>query len=195
MPRLPEFDRTEVLDKALGLFWSNGYESSSISKLLDVMNINRGSLYSAFGDKRSLFQEVMGHYAKSLEGLISSTLIDIEDPLQALQAFYYGAFLADDEERLSKGCLLFNTISELSGTMPELADEAGAYLFQVRELFLKRLLEARDKSMIDEGKNLEVQADYLLAMLSGLRTLCKMGFDRAVLKQVIDTALDGFYKK
>ena len=79
--------------------------------------------------------------------------------------------------------------------MPELADEAGAYLFQVRELFLKRLLEARDKSMIDEGKNLEVQADYLLAMLSGLRTLCKMGFDRAVLKQVIDTALDGFYKK
>lgn len=195
MARLPEFDRTEVLDKALDLFWSDGYESSSISKLLDVMDINRSSLYSAFGDKRGLFREILGHYFLTLEDLFSRTLIEIKDPLHALQAFYYGALLTGDEEKLFKGCLFFNTVSELNSTMPELADEAAVYLLQIRELFLKRLLDARDKGMIDKGKNLEVQADYLLAVLSGLRSLCKMGVDRAVLKQVIDTAFGSLHIK
>ena len=42
MSRLREFDRTDVVTKALNLFWSDGYNASSISKLIDVMGINRG---------------------------------------------------------------------------------------------------------------------------------------------------------
>jgi TetR/AcrR family transcriptional regulator, transcriptional repressor for nem operon len=194
MDGLQEFDRTEVLDRALDLFWSHGYETSSISKLLDVMGINLSSLYSEFGGKRSLFREILGHYFRTLEDLFSRTLIEIKDPLQALQAFYYGALLTGDEEKLFKGCLLFNAVSELNSTMPEMADEAAVYLFKIRALFFRRLLEARDKGMIDKDENLEIQADYLLAMLSGLRSLSKMGAAPQVLRLVIDTALGRLFK-
>ncbi len=189
MSRLREFDRNEVVTKALDLFWSDGYNASSISKLIAVMGINRSSLYATFGNKDNLFSEAMACYARSREGLHSSTLIGIEDPIQAIRSFYYSKFINEDVS-LSNGCLLFNTVSELSNTSPEIASEAGEYLREVRELFVNRLIEARDKGMIDEKKDIDAQADYLLAMISGLRSLSKMGSDRSALKKVIDTTLD-----
>jgi len=56
MARPIQFDRDDVLNKALGLFWSDGYEASSVSRLLNVMRLNRGGLYSSFSDKRTLFK-------------------------------------------------------------------------------------------------------------------------------------------
>ena len=190
MSRLPEFDRTEVLTKALNLFWSDGYNATSVSKLIEVMGINRSSLYATFHNKDTLFSEAITHYAKSREGLHSSTLESIEDPVLAIRAFYYRKFI-DDDVVLSNGCLLFNTVSELRNTMPEIASDASEHLFEVRALLLNRLTEARDKEMIDTHHDLNAQADYLLAMIAGLRALSKMGSDRSALQKVIDTTIDG----
>lgn len=189
MSRLREFDRNEVVTKALDLFWSDGYNASSISKLIAVMGINRSSLYATFGSKDNLFLEAMACYAQRRKDLHSATLNGIEDPLQAIRVFYYRKFLGEDVD-LSNGCLLFNTVSELNNTSPGIANEAGDYLLEVRELFLNRLIEARDKGMIDEKKDIDALADYLLAMIAGLRSLSKMGSDRHALQKVIDTTLD-----
>ena len=189
MPRLPEFDRTEVLNAALGIFITDGYEASSINKLLDAMDINRGSLYASFGDKETLFREVMGTYVSNLKGLLTSTLIDTEDPLQAIENFFYGAFLHGDTIELAKGCLLFNTITELSYTNPLLAQEASDYMIQVRSLIFKRLEQARQQGQINPKANINTQADGLLAMIAGLRVLCKMGSSQHELQQVIDLML------
>ena len=55
MPRPKEFDPQEVLDKAVDLFWRQGYEFTSIQDLVDHLGINRASLYETFGDKHQLF--------------------------------------------------------------------------------------------------------------------------------------------
>lgn len=193
MPRSPEFDRDEVLNKALDLFWSDGYEASSISKLLDVMELNRGSLYSAFRDKRSLFREVMLHYVNRATVWINKTLIEMPDPFEAFREFFYEATLCE-ENGGTDGCLLFNTITELTNTMPELADEAGDYMFQIRELFVQRLNEAKDKNMLkDPDCDIDTQADFLLGILAGFRVLCKMNFDTEALKKATDTALESVF--
>jgi TetR/AcrR family transcriptional repressor of nem operon len=187
--RVREFDRTDVVNKALNLFWSDGYNASSISKLIDVMGINRGSLYATFHSKASLFSEAMTSFKDSSWDFDSLRLVGIEDPLEDIRGFYYSKFL-NDSETILNGCLLFNTVSELSNTLPEVAGEARDHLLELRSLFLKRLTEARDSGMIDKEKDLDVQADYLLAMIAGLRTLSKMGFDRVSLKKMIDTTVD-----
>jgi TetR/AcrR family transcriptional repressor of nem operon len=187
--RLREFDRTDVVAKALNLFWSDGYNASSISKLIDVMGINRGSLHATFHNKATLFSEAMTSFAKSSWDFDSARLMGVDDPLQDIRSFYYSKFLSDGET-ITNGCLLFNTVSELSNTLPEVADEARDHLLELRTLFLQRLTEARDSEMIHKEKDLDVQADYLLAMIAGLRTLSKMDFDRASLKKIIDTMVD-----
>lgn len=57
------FDRATALEKALLAFWEHGYEATSVSDLTRVMGIGAPSLYAAFGDKRSLFEEVVTAYA------------------------------------------------------------------------------------------------------------------------------------
>src|SRR5581483_9686973 len=62
MARPKMFDRTERLDKAMELFWSRGYEATSIHDLLVHLVINRQSLYDTFGDKHTLFLETLKRY-------------------------------------------------------------------------------------------------------------------------------------
>ena len=196
MPRLPEFNREEVLDSALSLFWSDGYEASSINRLLDVMHLNRGSFYSAFGSKSALFSTVLDHYMAYLQcHLFSCTLAGVEDPCDAITAFFEKAFFEPEQRQLANGCLFFNAISEMSNNKPELAGQARESVRWIRQLFYSRLLEAKQLGMIDPKQDIEGLADYLIALLSGLRTLCKSGANAEVLRRVIDAGMSAVFTR
>ncbi|MFB8385338.1 TetR/AcrR family transcriptional regulator, partial [Streptomyces rubiginosohelvolus] len=62
------FDREAALRKATLTFWEQGYEATSIADLTRVMGIAAPSLYAAFGDKRTLFGEVVETYATLFGG-------------------------------------------------------------------------------------------------------------------------------
>ena len=190
MARAQKFDRSDVLDKALDLFWMRGYEASSISKLLNVMGLNRGSLYCAFKDKRSLYQEVLEHYYQGLRTeLFIPTLVEISDPLESIREFFYRTLLHDNAPIRARGCLLFNAISELSHNDPGLSDDASGYIFELRTLFVNKLIEAKKLGLSDGSKSTETQADFLLGILAGLRVQSKMGVSLEVVKEAIDSAL------
>ncbi|HSH40807.1 MAG TPA: helix-turn-helix domain-containing protein, partial [Arenicellales bacterium] len=62
MSRNKAFDETEVLERAMTLFWRKGYEATSIQELVTHTGIQRGSLYATYGDKRRLFLAALDHY-------------------------------------------------------------------------------------------------------------------------------------
>ena len=64
MGRPREFDVELALDKALDVFWRNGYEGASIADLTAAMGINPPSLYAAFGNKAGLFRRALDRYAE-----------------------------------------------------------------------------------------------------------------------------------
>src|SRR5256714_15013561 len=57
------FDLHEALDRALEVFWRQGYEGTALSDLTAAMGINRPSLYATFGNKEALFRKVLDRYA------------------------------------------------------------------------------------------------------------------------------------
>ena len=85
--------------------------------------------------------------------------------------------------------MFFNAISELSNNEPELAGKARESVHWIRQLFYTRLLEAKQLGKVDSGQDIEGLADYLIALVAGLRTLCKSGANTAVLRRVIDAGL------
>jgi TetR/AcrR family transcriptional regulator, copper-responsive repressor len=56
------FDRDKALERAMHVFWRQGYEGTSVSDLTHAMGINPPSLYAAFGDKERLYLEALGRY-------------------------------------------------------------------------------------------------------------------------------------
>src|SRR5438128_10987988 len=59
------FDRGAALDRALRLFWSQGFEGTSIADLTEALDINPPSLYAAFGSKEELFREALDLYIRA----------------------------------------------------------------------------------------------------------------------------------
>ena len=88
MARTKEFDRDDVVNKAINVFWSKGFEATSIQDLVDAMGINRGSIYDTFGDKAGLFEVAIYHYqidAPSQRLLINA---DTGNPREEIEGFF-----------------------------------------------------------------------------------------------------------
>ena len=65
MARPREFDTEKVLNALQDGFWEHGYEGASYAHIMTATGLRKGSLYSAFGDKRSLYLEALAQYDTS----------------------------------------------------------------------------------------------------------------------------------
>src|ERR1044071_6333578 len=68
------FCKEEALDKAMVVFWRQGYEGASLSDLTKAMGINPPSLYACFGSKEGLFKAVLERYDQRREIFMTGVL-------------------------------------------------------------------------------------------------------------------------
>src|SRR5580704_17009817 len=71
------FDTEQALDRAMQVFWRQGYLGASLSDLTNAMGINRPSLHAAFSNKKSLFRKALAHYAKGPSSYLSEALQEL----------------------------------------------------------------------------------------------------------------------
>ena len=85
------YDPDAALAAARDAFWDEGYAATSLDDLSARMEMNRPSLYGAFGDKRALYHLTLGRYREaSRAGLTERLSYDL--PLrEALQRVLRGA--------------------------------------------------------------------------------------------------------
>src|SRR3989454_1626399 len=121
MARHKEFDRDEVLHKAMEVFWSRGYEATSIRDLVKHMGINRPSLYDTFGDKHALYLQALDRY-REVEGRKVLELLErpgsVKKTLRQLFGGVVEKAVCDGQRR---GCFMSNATSELAGRCKETA--------------------------------------------------------------------------
>lgn len=185
MARPAEFDRQDVLQKAMNVFWRTGYSATSVSDLVNATNLKPGSLYGAFQSKRGLFIEVIDTYAQRSLNRVESTLGNATDPLQGIEAFF--KCFTDDlqEDNLGQGCLLVNTMLELATEDDEIRERISDYLNQVQAYFTTALTKAKDQGLIDSGKDAEALSTFLMTGIWGLRVLSSKRPDNKAYQDVV----------
>ena len=57
-----EFDKDRALERAMMLFWRQGYEGTSLADLTRELGLTRPSLYAAFESKEALFLKALDLY-------------------------------------------------------------------------------------------------------------------------------------
>lgn len=188
MPWQKQFDDAEVLEKAMQAFWARGYEATSIQDLVDCMGLNRGSIYAAFGDKRSLFLKALQHYETHHRRSWLETLQARHTPRAAILSVFEGAIGAALLDRSRSGCFLVNTAIELSPHDREVADSVAAGLRETEGFFRDRILDGQDSGEIPAHVDAVGTARTLLGLLTGLRVLARSRPERPLLEALADQA-------
>src|SRR5437868_5208762 len=109
MPRPIEFERDEVVRRALDVFWTSGYQATSLDDLTTAMGIGRGSLYNAFGDKHALFLEALDRYRADRLRDLTRVLEAAPSARAGVAAVLRGTVNALWSEAIRRGCLLVNS--------------------------------------------------------------------------------------
>ena len=189
MPRPKEFNPDEAIEQAMQVFWHKGYEATSMEDLLTAMNLNRGSLYDTFGDKRQLFLKVMDRYC---HGFVAEKFLLLDQPgpaLPTLRRFIHGMIegaLADPQHR---GCLIANTVMELAPHEKEIAGTLRQALKMAEDTFFKVLVRAKLQGELKHDKDPRALAGFLTTMMQGTIVMIKAGTPADVVKQTAKTAL------
>ncbi|NER31337.1 MAG: TetR/AcrR family transcriptional regulator [Symploca sp. SIO1C4] len=189
MARHKEFDREDVLNKAMEVFWCYGYQATSVQELVESMGINRGSLYDTFGDKNSLFQAALAHYN---ETVVTKAIAHLEAPGAAKAAIvnhFYSLVNHAVADSQRKGCLLTNSAVELCSHDLDAATRISANLQRVENAFKKALVRAQEKEEISSQHDINALASFLTCTLQGLQVISKVNPDPEVLQKIAEVAL------
>lgn len=168
-----KFDREEVLEKAMQLFWRQGYEATGMSELLTEMGIGRQSLYDTFGDKRSLYLEALRHYFEGRIALAREILGRRGSPLGNLRAMFE-AFLEITAESGFCGCFVGNTMAEFGHRDPEVEEITSAFLERYRLALLGVLERAQEAGELPPQVSPGDLAQMLVVTSQGLALLSKI---------------------
>jgi len=164
MARTKQYKEEDVIQKAMNLFWRNGYEATSVRMLEKEMGINQFSIYSSFGSKHGVFVESIKAYKRELNK-IRISLKDSNNGIIGIKQFFYDFLDFTKENEVRKGCLVCNAVSELAtNAEPELMVELMNFTEEIKSLFINNLKQ--DKNRTEEI--IEKEANFLTTSMLGL---------------------------
>lgn len=187
MARPREYDRDEVLDRAIEVFWTRGYDRTSVQDLVDSMGIHRGSLYAAFGGKQSLFLEALDRYEERFYRKMVAILSEPLPVRERIARIFRDVVLDCACDGGSRGCFITNTAVALSEGDEETASRVRQNLRRVEDAF-ERTLAQEDAASPGRPEPRAV-ARFLTNSLQGLRVLSRCCVDVAMLQDVVDVTL------
>ncbi|MEO1259936.1 MAG: TetR/AcrR family transcriptional regulator [Bacteroidota bacterium] len=189
MARTKAFDQEKVLEKALHIFWRDGYDATSMSKLVKELGISRSSIYDTFGDKRALFLASLNAYRQQSSEMLIKTLKVHPDPKRALHEMLETAMrqTAKDPER--KGCFMANTSVELSSYDQEILDLSKENKERVIDAFTQAIRRGQRTGDISKKFPATQLAEFIYAAYNGLQVVGKFDPDLKKLKQTVKIAL------
>ncbi len=186
MPRTPEYDRSDVVDQAMAVFWERGYGKTSIGDLVAATGLKPGSLYAAFGSKKGIYIAVLEEYhhcfVVKIRALARSSSPKMPEIRKLLQT------IADDavSGRDRRGCLSVNALLEMSGHDPDIAARLDTHNASIRLAFAELIAAAQERGEISGDRDPMALAAFLVSNIWGMRVMCKARADRAAMAAVID---------
>ena len=193
MARTKAFDADEALDRALRIFWRNGYEGTSMQDLVDGMQINRASLYDTFGNKETLYLAALQQYQRQNQEQVQQ-LIERHSSVRAaldelLETMIQGSL--NDPEK--KGCFVVNATTGLANRYEEVNRLVSDNEQQMAYTFADLIKRGQEQGEIGGDRDARTLSSYLFASLQGLRVLAVTNSDLTLLRRVKDTVLSALF--
>lgn len=181
------FDRATALEAALLAFWEHGYEATSVSDLTRVMDIGAPSLYAAFGDKRSLFEEVVQEYGVRYGSFGDRALAEEPTARAGIERMLREAAAEYTAPGRPHGCLVIHAAANCSTAEVEesLRRRRNANIAAIE----RRIGADVEEGVLPPDIDAAALARYTGAMIQGMSQQARDGASRTELEALAEIAL------
>lgn len=184
-----EFDIDLAIAATLPVFRERGFNSASISELGAAMHLTAGSIYKAFGDKRSVFLRAFERYTR-MRSVELGTRMECEatgyGKVKAMLTFYADVSHGDEGRC---GCLVLASAIELSTFDPEMAELVTGALRRVEATLCEVIRLGKSDGSIPSGINVKASACVLMSVLQGFRVIGKTGRGHKEMLAAVEQAM------
>jgi TetR/AcrR family transcriptional repressor of nem operon len=173
MPRPREFDLDDAVAKATQAFLRTGYEGTSMCDLTAAMGIEKGSLYKAFTDKRSLYLEGLRRYLAAGLDNLQRSLGGHADAVDAIRAFLTAAATPCAQSSGPNGCLAVSAMTELAPHDADVRAMLDAHWARVTDLLTNTLTLGQRAGQVRTDRRARDLACVLTRLLSGIAVFAR----------------------
>jgi AcrR family transcriptional regulator len=188
MGRARAFDADQALDRAMTVFWSKGYEGTSLSDLTEAMGINRPSLYAAYGNKQELFRKALERYG---EGPSSYERKALAQPTarQVAEGLLRGAADVQTDPGTPAGCLAVLGTTYCAEDSSPIGKIVIAFRRAGQAAIRERFERARAEDDLPTDADPKQLTDYIGTVVCGMAVQAASGATREDLERVIELAM------
>ncbi len=186
MPRVETFNRELVLQNAMQVFWSKGYNGTSMQDLVDATQLNRSSIYNSFGDKMEFYKAALQTYMGTTHIQFQKALSEASNPLDAIERIFL-SFIPEIQSD-SRGCMGMNCKAEMSGNH-NVKNWLESTQEQTLSLFKKLVKDGQELGVINKNQDCRSYAWHVFNSFQGYRMTGILEKDPNVLKSIITNSL------
>jgi AcrR family transcriptional regulator len=183
-----EFDADKALHSAMEVFWRKGYEGTSLQDLTEAMGINRPSLYSAFGNKESLFRKAVDHYLDQSAPYVKRALAE-PTARKIIERLLLGAAKMLSERCHPSGCLMVQAALSCGNNSQAVRKDLMQRRLAGESDIRQRLERAQAEGDLPAHLNPADLARFIATVTYGMSVQAASGARRSELVRVAELAI------
>ncbi len=185
-----KFDEDQALDGATRLFWQKGLSATSLDDLATAMQMNRPSIYNAFGNKEEIYRKSLARFCGQLDMAMTGLLESEPDIRKGLNAFFNQAIEVYKTEDLPMGCFMMCTAPSETFTNPEVAEDLQSVIQRVDKGFKTRIERAKSEDAVPSSLDAGMAAKLLQATLQSIALRARADESKQSLRRLARFSVD-----
>ncbi|WP_251140515.1 TetR/AcrR family transcriptional regulator [Rhodoferax sp. U11-2br] len=182
-----QFDEDAVLEKVLEVFWNRGWQATSMADLAAAVNVQRGSLYHAYGGKEHLFELAFDRYATRVLAE-SRAALDAPSARLALKQFFDVSIASMTADTPPRGCFTTKTAVESDAIGERMQNRVRILLESLEALVAEALSrDGRNSSLADPPDEI---AKMVIAFTRGLAVMERIYHEPKRLHDLSESLID-----
>jgi AcrR family transcriptional regulator len=171
------------------LFWSLGYDSTSMADLRAGLGITQASLYAAFGSKEQLFREAVDLYRRTTGFSTARALASGTTAREAIHGMLQAAVVAFSAPGAPGGCLIILGATNCALENKAVQDYLLLIRRQMSQSISERLKRGQRDGDVPRTASIAALTAYYSTVLHGLALQSRDGASQKTLTQVVDFAM------
>ena len=189
MARPREFDMDVALDAAMSTFWTQGYDATSMTDLVEATGLQKGSIYKAFEDKHDLFVKSLTRYLEGAHKAMHAALTEADSPMEGLRAWMQNVVLLCCDQPVQRGCLAMNAAVELGPHDEKVSDLLQGHHARASRLLTDTIASGQQAGQIRTDLSAEKLSQSLFVFAAGLLGTSKVLSATVDAREMVNSAL------